>query len=114
MGVTVKTDMSGVEKKIKLMLGNRKVGMFVASTFERGMNKYVPMDTGMLAQNVVSQPFEVHYNQTYAEKIYNGTHIKFNKEKHPLATAEWDKAFYNANKESIARQISAYLEKGNY
>lgn len=111
MGVTVKVDLSGVVPKIKAITNNRKVGLFCASTWERHMNKYVPMDTGMLAQNTNIEPYEVHYNQTYASKVYEGTGLNFSEEKHPLATAYWDRACASADGEKIAREVSRYLER---
>lgn len=112
MGVTV--DLRGVAPKIKRICSNRNVGIFLASTLERKMNKYVPMDTGMLAQNVVVEPFRITYNQPYATKMYEGTNLNFSKEKHPLATSHWDKACMSANGEAIARELSAYIEGGNF
>lgn len=111
----VKVDLSNAPRKIKSTVNNVKVGLFVASTCEKYMNTYVPMDTGMLSQNTTIQPFRVIYNtEPYATYIYHGAGLNFNKEKHPLATAYWDKAMLSARKNDISRQVSDYLRKGGF
>lgn len=110
----VKMDLSGVAPKIKRIAANRKVGLFLATTCERYMNPYVPMDTGMLAQNTVVEPFRVYYNQDYAKKVYNGTNRNFSKEKHPLATAKWDEAMISAKRNQIAKEVTEYINRGGF
>ena len=114
MGVTiknVKVDLRGINGEIKKITNHRKAGLFVATTFARYMNKYVPMDTGMLAQNLFIQPFSVTYNQPYASEVYEGTKLNFSKEKHPLATAHWDKACVAANGNVMKKEITEYLKR---
>lgn len=96
-------------KTLKRILGNNRVGTFVASTCERFMNPYVPMDTGMLAQNTLVEPFKVTYNQPYAHRQFNGNGFNFSRDMHPLATSHWDKAMQSARGNDIANEVSIYI-----
>lgn len=109
--ISVKTDLRGVPKKVKKIASDDRVGMFVASESARLMGPYVPMDTGMLYQQVVLEPFEVTYTQPYAEAIYNGEGYDFSKEKHPLATAKWDQAMISAKGIELANSITEYIKR---
>lgn len=110
----VKVNLAGVIPKIKTIASNRKVGLFLASTCERYMNPYVPMDTGMLAQNTVVEPFRVYYNQNYAADVYEGNGRNFHKDKHPLATAKWDEAMISAKRNQIAKEMTEYIKRGGF
>ena len=112
--ITVKCHFEKVPLKIKRICSNRSVGLFVASTCERHMNPYVPMDTGMLSQNTIVEPFKVTYNQEYAKRCFYGWDLNFRKEKHPLATSRWDKATESAKGNVIAKEISTYISKGRF
>lgn len=110
----VKVDLSNVPRKIKSICSNPKVGLFLASTCERYMNPYVPMDTGTLSQDTTVEQFRVTYNQPYAHRMFEGTNLNFNKEKHPLATAHWEKAMEVARKNDIATDVTNYIRKGGF
>lgn len=109
--ISVKTDLRGVAPKVRKIASNDKVGTFIASECVRLMSPYVPMDTGMLYQQVVVEPFKVTYTQPYAKKIYFGTGFNFSTEKHPLATSHWDKAMFSAKKNELATEISEYIKR---
>lgn len=111
MAMSIKLEGFNPQKTLKRIVGNDKVGLFMAETCARYMDKYIPMDTGMLAQNYTTQPFEVTYNQLYAHKMFVGDGLNFNKEKHPLATARWDIACQNAKSNQIAREITEFVER---
>ena len=109
--IKVKTNMRGVVPKVRKIATDERVGTFVASECQRLMSPYVPMDTGMLYQQVVIEPFSVTYTQNYAQKVYYGEDIDFNKEKHPLATAKWDVAMFSAKQSELAKTISEYIKR---
>lgn len=96
-----------IQKKFK----NDKVGMFLAETCAKYMDKFVPMDTGMLAQNFTVEPFVVTYTQPYAHYQFNGTNFNFSKDKHPNATARWDKAASRQHGKDIAMELEQYLNR---
>lgn len=112
--VKVTCHLENVPVKIKNICNNRSVGLFVATTWERYMNPYVPMDTGILSQNTTIEPFKITYEQMYATHCFYGEGFNFRKEKHPLATARWDKATESAKGNVIAKEISEYLAKGDF
>lgn len=72
---------------------------------------YVPMDTGMLDQNVSITESYTEYKSPYAKCMYYGHGFRFSKEKHPLATSEWDKAMKNARGGQLAREIEQYINR---
>lgn len=71
---------------------------------------YVPMDTGNLDQDVDITDQFVHYKVPYAKVNYEGTNRNFSKEKHPLATAYWDKAMLAAKGGQLANDITNYIK----
>lgn len=111
MAMSIKLVGLNVDKTIKRLVNNDRVGLFMSETCARYMNPYIPMDTGMLAQNYETKPFEVTYNQPYAERMFYGTEFNFNQEKHPLATARWDNACQNAKATQIAKEVTTFIEK---
>lgn len=108
--VSIKVDIFNPSKSIKNIVENDKVGLFAAETCARYMNKFIPMDTGMLSQNFITQPFKVIYTSPYAHRVFYGEHFKFNKEHHPLATARWDKATSSASGRQIAKEIETFIK----
>lgn len=91
---------------------NDRTGLFMAETCARYMDKFIPMDTGALAQNYTPEPFKVTYNVPYAQYIFNGDRMNFQKEKHPQATAHWDKATQSAYSTQIAKEVSEFIKRG--
>ena len=71
---------------------------------------YVPMRYGLLDQNVDINDQFVHYKQPYAKRMYEGVNLNFSKEKHPLATAYWDKAMMAAKGGQLVNDITNYIK----
>lgn len=102
------------EKKVKEKVTNDRFGKFVALEWKRLIDPYTPRDTGMLEESARVRPWEIHYIQPYAEKVYWGSMMHFRK-KNPYATYEWDKAAAEAGQTSkLARTINAALKSGKY
>ena len=72
---------------------------------------YVPYDTGALANNITVDAEGVTYNQPYATKVYEGTGIRFNQEKHPLATAQWDQAMLQSQGDEFDKRIEDVINR---
>lgn len=117
--IGVVTDM-GQNVKVKINIDLQKVGeskitddirLFAANDMFRLMSPYVPMDTGMLWQTVEVSTKGVHYKQPYARYQYNGTNFNFSRDKHPLASAEWDKAMLAAQDDKLTRDIQNYINR---
>lgn len=75
-------------------------------------DKYVPMDTGILAQNVTITKDALTYNAPYAKKIYLGKGLSFSKDLHPLATNLWDKAMAVSDGQRLAEDIQEFIKRG--
>lgn len=85
--------------------------LFLANTAYKLMNDYIPMDTGSLAQTVDITPDYLHFKVPYAERMYEGDHLNFRKDKHPLATARWDKAMMDARGKELVKTVQNYMDK---
>ena len=93
---TVKANMSGVSPKTSKISQDSGLGSILASEAAKGMDKFVPMRTGALAASVQASPFKVTYNTPYAKYAYRGKKKRFSTDKHPNATAFWDRAYVAA------------------
>ena len=89
-----------------------QLGLFAANTAERMMSKYVPFKQGLLSQNTSTytdgKDGFIRYNVPYANYQYNGVGFEHTTEFHPLATYEWDKAFFEAEKDKYIATVNAY------
>ena len=87
-----------------------EIGLFVAETCARYMDKYVPKVTGMLAQNYHTEPFKVNYDVVYARRLYYGDGFNFSTEMNVNATSHWDEAMITAHRGEIAKEITEYIK----
>ncbi len=108
----VDVDVSGVPGKGSSICNDEAFGLFLANEALRGMDQYVPMRDGYLSGSATAAPFEVAYDTAYARKIYYGSGLSFSKEKHPLACAQWDKAWAAAHMGDFCSAATAYLKRG--
>ena len=117
MGVKITVDSSGyVPEKLVSKVVNEKLGpafwTFAANEWHRLYLDFVPMDTGMLAQNVRITPGMIEHVEPYANLIYNGTYMNFRKDKHPLAAAHWDDVAKPTQMPKLIRSLNAYIGGG--
>ena len=110
MGVNVKISMSGVASKVENIASNKRLGRFLANEAADGMDKYVPMRTGALAGSVTVSPFKVTYNAPYAVYMYNGRSMRLTRDKHPLATPKWDRAYAIVDGGKLGKAGSKFLK----
>lgn len=106
---TAKLDLDGILRKVDRIKSDEDLGLFMATEAMRGMSPYVPFRSGCLDGSAKAEPFAVTYSTPYVESIYHGTSMKFSKERHSLATAEWDGAYAAAHGQELARAATAYL-----
>nr|UVX51788.1 MAG: Minor capsid protein [Bacteriophage sp.] len=106
---TVTLDLDGVPRKVDRIKTDEDLGLFLATEAMRGMSPYVPFRNGYLDASAKAEPFAVTYNTSYAGRIYHGTSLTFSRERHALATAEWDMAYAAAHGQELARAATAYL-----
>ena len=95
-----------------------KTLLFMASTWQRLYDPFVPMDTGLLAHDSVDVYVEdgagvIHHKAPYAAITYYGTGRNFSREKHQLATARWDEAAKAAGKDKdLIKSVDEYIKSG--
>lgn len=110
MGVSINVDIpniSGVSRR----LFTPEVMKYANTRLHAYCSPYVPMDTGMLDQTVDITPEYVHYKVPYAHKVHDGDGMNFSKDKHPLATAHWERSMAVAKGQQLADDITAYIKK---
>lgn len=105
----VTLDFDGIPRKVDGIKSDEGLGLFMATEAMRGMSPYVPFRNGYLDASAEAEPFAVTYGMPYAGRVYRGTSLRFSKERHSLATAEWDRAYMAAHGQELARAATAYL-----
>lgn len=83
---------------------------FAASEWNRLIYPFVPFDTGALASNTTIEPKKIIYEQEYAAAVYK-MNANFKKDKHPLATREWDKAAAPSQKSKLIAAMKSYIKE---
>lgn len=106
------------EPKILAKVQNDRFGLLVSNEWKKLIDPYTPRDTGVLmgitGQTVDILPFKLHYKSKYAEYVYYGSDMNFQK-KNPYSTYEWDKAAANAGQlDKLTRTLNNALQSGQY
>lgn len=106
------------EPRIVEKVTSDRFGLLVSHEWKRLIDPYTPRDTGVLmgitGQTVDVQPFRLHYKSKYAEKVYYGYNMNFQK-KNPYSTYEWDKAAEQAGqKDKLYRTLNNALQSGKF
>ena len=106
--ISIELDIDTVVDKY---LNDEDLGIFTASTAARYMDKYVPFDTGNMADSWYPEPFEVHYFAEYARYQYYGEHFHHPEDgpHAPLAQAFWNVPCEANDKDKIAKEITDYI-----
>lgn len=107
--------------KIEASLGiepNGPVHAFFTSTCHKHMDKYVPYDTGTLAETSYTTKNQIIYNQEYAEYVYNGVSksgkkLNYQTDKHPFAGPFWDKQMASAEMVDVIKETQNYARRFN-
>lgn len=89
-----------------------KFWTFAATEWHRLYASYVPMREGALTNNVFFRPKEIVHAVPYARRLYNGTGFRFRKDKHPKASAQWDKAAAATQLPKLVSTLQAYIDSG--
>ena len=113
--------------QIKARLGiepNGRVQKFFTATCAKHMDKYVPFDTGTLAETVIidGQPTSnvtadtITYTQDYAKYVYygiskTGDFLTYQKDKHPHACRYWDKQMVSAEIKDVEKEVQDYARR---
>lgn len=133
-GVKIEVKMNNPKSVTNRILNKRDVGIFVATTWARYFDKYVPEYEGALKSDITIDPYEVTYNSPYAHyqwegelyvspttgsswarlgetKVPTGLPLTQSHEKNPLACAHWEEPAFDAFKDTVAKQVTAYLAR---
>lgn len=105
---------------------NGEIHQWFTDTCALHMDKYVPFDTGALAESVVLSNGEINrknvyknaivYNQQYARYVYygiskSGKPLNYQTDKHNLAGPNWDQEMWTADKDKIVKEVQNYFDK---
>ena len=106
------------EPKIMAKVSGDTFGLLVSNEWKRLIDPYTPRDTGVLmgitGQTVDILPFKLHYKSKYAERVYYGSDMNFQK-KNPYSTYEWDIAAEKAGqKDKLYRTLNNALQSGRF
>lgn len=119
-----------------------KFWTYIATQWHRHYAKYVPMQNGILYQQVTFAPGEIHHSANHAHYQYVGNvyspnipiteggaivgyfspknrpktkterKLKYSRKFHPNASAKWDEAAAPVELPKLEREIEGYLNKG--
>ncbi len=95
-----------------------KVQKFFTDTCANRMDKYVPIDTGMLSTIIDKGQDYITYESIYARYQYKGISksgkpldYSNSHEKHPYAGDYWDKRMVSAEMEDLIKDVQRYVNK---
>ena len=102
------------EPQILQKVTNDRFGLLVSNEWKRLIDPYTPRDTGTMQESAIVDPWQIHYKQRYAERVYYGSDMTFQK-KNPYSTYEWDKAAEKAGqKDKLYRTLNNALQSGRF
>lgn len=106
------------EPRIRDKVTSDRFGLLVSNEWKKLIDPFTPLDTGVLmgktGQTVDILPFKLHYKSKYAEKVYYGSDMTFQK-KNPYSTYEWDiKAEQAGQKDKLCRTLNNALQSGRF
>jgi hypothetical protein len=102
------------EPRIKEKVTSDRFGRLVSLEWKRLLDPYTPRDTGIMQDGATLQPWKIHYKTKYAEKVYYGYGLNFQK-KNPYSTYEWDIAAANAGQlNKLYRGLNNALQSGRF
>lgn len=86
----------------------------IHTTLAEMCNPYVPYNTGRLANSVQVSQDGVRYSAVdnghqYAAEAYRGLNMDFRTDKHPLASAHWDKAMLRDHRDEFNQKVKDIL-----
>ena len=131
LGVQNKLNISNIMRRFE----DDALWTFAATEWHKLISTYTPMQTGALFESVDIHPGEIEYKQLYAhylyhgmlmvdpitgssyaepgaKKVYTSTNLSYQKDKHPLATKEWDKAAEPIQGPKLIDAIQNYIDSG--
>lgn len=92
-------------------INNSAFRKFAHTEWNRLIFPYVPFNTGTLAESVNISADCIEYRAPYALSVYKNNR-NYRKDKHPLASAQWDKAAEPTEKPKLIAALQAYVDSG--
>jgi len=93
---------------------DEEFGRYAAECWRKRVEPYVPYNTGRLCSDVTIKPFSVQYNAPYANEVYNNLKMNFRKDKHPLATAQWNEVASPAVMDYFIQDLQEYIDRRKF
>ena len=113
--VNAEMNQGAVFDKINAVTHNVGTMIDISRKVVEVIDPYVPYDTGNLSNSATFvhtlEGTSIVYEAPYASKVYHGVDIAFHKDKHPLATAYWDKVAMQNERTRLAREAEAILKE---
>ena len=114
-GVKIDVKMKPTDKILGRIFDD-SAGRFLAETWGKIFEKYVPMDSGTLSQRYDTEPYKVIYNQKYSYYQWygiskKGNPLNYNKEQHFLAQSHWEEAAERDKAGEVANALTAYIKR---
>ena len=106
---TVSIDEMGLENKLKQLINDPHTMLQVHARFAQVIDPWVPYLHGPLSETVEIDYDCVRYIQPYARRQYYGLDFNHTKDIHPLASAMWDKAAMETQRERFAKEVHDIL-----
>ena len=102
------------EPRIREKVTSDRFGLLVSNEWKRLIDPYTPRDTGTMQGTATLNPWQIHYTQKYASRVYYGEDFNFQK-KNPYSTYEWDVAAKNAGQvDKLTRTLNNALQSGQF
>lgn len=102
------------EPRIREKVTSDRFGLLVSNEWKRLIDPYTPRDTGTMQDGAKIYPWQIHYKEKYASRVYYGKDFTFQK-KNPYSTYEWDKAAEEAGqKDKLYRTLNNALRSGRF
>lgn len=102
MNVDVATDFRADFKRLSL----EGQGQRVALAAMRGMQKLVPVDTGLLQRSPVPSDMKVTYPVGYASYAYDPPRGRIHTYPNPTATARWAEVYGESGMPEVVEEVS--------
>lgn len=109
ISVKANIDISGLGGQFENLCQDQELKLSMNQTLAKDCDPYVPFLTGDLSQTLNITPDYVEYTQPYAHYQYHGTEFNHTLDYHPLATAKWDKAMLENNKENFEEELQGLM-----
>ena len=110
-----------IKKRLKID-NNGEAQAFMTETCAKAMDKYVPFDTGTLAETVVVEgqttnnvtTNTITYSQKYAEYVYKGISksgkpLNYTKNPHSYAGSYWDKRMISVEMGKVVKDVQKFI-----